>query len=89
MFDSGGIEMPRKLGFHVFTASDVRRLGLDDVIVQVKERAGDGPCFLTFGNFLGFDLVEVCPPYDNPGQTTALLAANLVYEFIALLAVTC
>jgi agmatinase len=36
--------------------------------------------------FRGFDLVEVAPPYDDPGQTTALLAANLVYEFIALLA---
>ncbi|NIR58963.1 MAG: agmatinase [Gammaproteobacteria bacterium] len=34
--------------------------------------------------FMGFDLVEVCPPYDNPGATTALTAANLVYEFITL-----
>ncbi len=37
-------------------------------------------------NFVAFDLVEVSPPYDNPGATTALLAANLAYEFIALLA---
>jgi agmatinase len=37
--------------------------------------------------FVGFDLVEVSPPYDGPGQTTAMLAANLAYEFLALSAV--
>ena len=35
-------------------------------------------------SFVGFDLVEVSPPYDTPGQTTALLAANVAYEFLAL-----
>jgi agmatinase len=34
--------------------------------------------------FCGFDLVEVAPPYDDPGQTTAVLAANVAYEFLAL-----
>jgi agmatinase len=34
--------------------------------------------------FVGFDLVEVSPPYDDPGQTTALLAASVAYEFLAL-----
>jgi agmatinase len=37
--------------------------------------------------FVGFDLVEVSPPYDGPGQVTALLAANLVYDFVALAAI--
>jgi agmatinase len=37
--------------------------------------------------FKGFDVVEVSPPYDNPGQTTALLAAGVVYECLALVAV--
>jgi len=41
---------------------------------------------LTGIHFAAFDLVEVSPPYDNAGETTALLAANLVYEFITLLA---
>ncbi len=36
--------------------------------------------------FVGFDLVEVMPPYDPPGGVTCLLAANLVYEFISLIA---
>ena len=34
----------------------------------------------------GFDVVEVCPPYDVPGQITALLAANVAYEMLALVA---
>ena len=34
--------------------------------------------------FRGFDVVEVSPPYDGPGQTTAMLAANVAYEFLAL-----
>ncbi|NDQ56340.1 MAG: agmatinase [Acidipila sp.] len=37
-------------------------------------------------NFVGFDLVEVSPPFDH-GQITALAAANLIFEFISLLAV--
>jgi len=35
---------------------------------------------------VGFDLVEVAPQYDSPGQITALLAANLLFEFVCLLA---
>jgi agmatinase len=37
-------------------------------------------------NFVGFDLVEVMPPYDSEGAVTCLLAANIVYEFISLIA---
>ena len=36
-------------------------------------------------NCIGFDLVEVSPPYDHSG-ITAILAANLVFEFLSLLA---
>src|SRR5215217_6932083 len=36
--------------------------------------------------FSGFDVVEVSPAYDNAGQVTALLAANIAYEFLALTA---
>jgi agmatinase len=35
---------------------------------------------------VGFDVVEVCPPYDGPGQITSLLAANVAYEMLALVA---
>jgi agmatinase/guanidinopropionase len=36
-------------------------------------------------SLVGFDLVEVCPPYDH-GEITAILAANLVFEVLSLLA---
>lgn len=34
--------------------------------------------------FAGFDVVEVSPPYDGPGQVTSLLAANVAFEMLAL-----
>lgn len=36
-------------------------------------------------DLIGFDIVEVLPQYD-PEQITAILAANIVYEFISLIA---
>jgi agmatinase len=35
----------------------------------------------------GADVVEVSPPYDGPGQQTALAAANVAYELLSLRAV--
>jgi arginase family enzyme len=37
-------------------------------------------------HIVGFDLVEVSPQFDGPGQITALLAANLLFEFLCLIA---
>jgi guanidinopropionase len=34
----------------------------------------------------GGDVVEVSPPFDGPGQTTSLLAANLLFELLSVLA---
>ncbi|HSR47005.1 MAG TPA: agmatinase [Anaerolineales bacterium] len=36
-------------------------------------------------DLVGFDLVEVSPPYDH-GQITSILAANLVFEMLSLVA---
>lgn len=36
-------------------------------------------------NFVAFDVVEVAPPYDF-GEITSLLAANIVFEFLSILA---
>jgi agmatinase len=36
--------------------------------------------------FVGFDVVEVAPAYDGPGQVTALFAANAVFEMLSFLA---
>lgn len=35
---------------------------------------------------VGMDIVEVAPPYDGPGAQTSLLAANLFYEMISVIA---
>jgi agmatinase len=40
---------------------------------------------LTGIEFVGYDVVEVAPQYD-PAQVTALLAANVVYEMLSLVA---
>ena len=40
---------------------------------------------LTDIDFIGYDMVEVMPPYD-PAGITSLLAANIMYEFISLIA---
>ena len=37
-------------------------------------------------DFRGFDVVEVAPVYDGPGQGTAILAANVAYAMLGLVA---
>ena len=37
-------------------------------------------------SLVGGDIVEVAPLFDGPGQITALLAANLMFEFLCVLA---
>ena len=37
-------------------------------------------------SLVGGDIVEVSPLFDGPGQITALLAANLMFEFLCALA---
>ena len=41
---------------------------------------------LAGATLVGADIVEVSPPYDGPGQITALLAANLAFELLGVLA---
>ena len=41
---------------------------------------------LTDCSFVGFDVVEVAPQYDGPGQVTALFAANVIFEMLSLVA---
>ena len=35
---------------------------------------------------VGGDIVEVAPPFDGPSQITALLAANIMFEFLCVMA---
>ncbi len=36
--------------------------------------------------FIAYDVVEVAPAYDGPGQVTALFAANVVFEMLSMVA---
>lgn len=36
--------------------------------------------------FVGADIVEVAPPFDGPGHITSLLAANLLFELLCVMA---
>jgi agmatinase len=38
--------------------------------------------------FVGFDVVEVAPAYDGPGQVTALFAANAIFELLSFVALS-
>jgi agmatinase len=49
-----------------------------EALVLVRALAGQA--------LVGADVVEVSPPYDGPGQITALLAANLLFELVSVLA---
>ena len=49
-----------------------------EALTLVRSLAGATP--------VGADIVEVSPPYDGPGQITALLAANLAFELLGVLA---
>jgi agmatinase len=42
-------------------------------------RALSGP------RFVGYDVVEVAPAYDGPGQVTALFAANAIFEMLSMI----
>ena len=37
---------------------------------------------------VGCDVVEVAPPFDGPGQITALLAANIMFEMLCVIALS-
>ena len=36
--------------------------------------------------FVGYDVVEVAPQYDGPGQVTALFAAGAIFEMLSMVA---
>jgi agmatinase len=121
-YASTDFDEPRGWGFEILSCDELRALPPAEYGRSVRERAGDGPLFLSFDidaidpafapatgtpevagllphealallrslagiEFAGFDVVEVAPAYDGPGQTTALLAAAIAYELLALRAV--
>jgi agmatinase len=122
LYAAADLDEPRRWGFEILTCDALRALSPGDYGRLVRDRAGDGPLYLSFDidvidpafapatgtpevagllphealgflralaglSFTGFDVVEVAPAYDGPGQQTALLAAAIGYELLALRAV--
>ena len=119
LYGPADLEEPRSWGFEIVTGDALRAMSPADYGRLVRERAGEGPLYLSFDidvvdpafapatgtpevagllphealaflralaglDFAGFDVVEVSPAYDGPGQQTALLAAAIAYELLAL-----
>jgi agmatinase len=122
LYASSDLDEPRGWGFEILPCDALRALEPAAYGRLVRERAGDGPLYLSFDidvidpafapatgtpevagllphealaflralaglSFAGFDVVEVAPAYDGPGQQTALLAASIAYELLALRAI--
>ncbi|MBS1878901.1 MAG: agmatinase [Actinobacteria bacterium] len=60
--------------------------GTPEIMGLEPRRAVDLIRSLAGLRWTGFDLVEVSPGYDGPGQVTALHAASIAYEMLAVLA---
>jgi agmatinase len=121
LYAAADLEYPRELGFDVIPGQELAALAPEAYGRRVRERAGGGPCYISFDvdvldpafapgtgtpevggiqprealallrslkgmSFCGFDVVEVSPAYDGPGQVTALHAAAIAYDMLALVA---
>lgn len=121
LYSRSDLDETRAMGFEVIDGAQLRDLDPPQYGALARERAGDGPAFLSFDidsvdpafapatgtpevagllphealalvraltgiDFAGFDVVEVAPAYDGPGQITSILAANVAYEMLGLLA---
>ncbi len=60
LYELSDLQQSLDFGFQLFTADEIRQAGLDAVIKAVKDRAGEGPCFLTF------DIDFVDPTFARP-----------------------
>ncbi len=121
LYAPSDLDEPRGWGFEILSCDALRALSPAQYGRLVRERAGDGPIYLSFDidaidpafapatgtpevagllpheslaflralaglSFVGFDVVEVAPTYDGPGQITALFAANAIFEMLSFLA---
>ncbi len=120
LYDADDLVDDARFGFSTVRAADFDRLGVEEVVGRVRERAGDAPVYLSvdidvldpafapgtgtpeIGGFtsrellallrampgeqlVAADVVEVSPPYDH-AEITALAAATVIYDVIAVMA---
>ncbi len=63
VYDAGDEDLPRELGFEVLSCDELVALSHEDYGRRVRERAGDGPLFLSFD-------IDVLDPAFAPGTGT-------------------
>jgi len=120
VYSNDAYDDSKSLGFNVITMEDIREMGLQRLIENIRARVEETKVFVSFDidvvdpafapgtgtpelggftsgeaidlirglkglNFVGFDVVELLPHYDA-ADITALLASNLIFEFLSLIA---
>jgi agmatinase len=120
LYSSADLNEDTALGYRVISTGEISRDGVSAAIERMRERAGEGPVYVSVDidvldpahapgtgtpepgglttrelqqllrgldglEIAGADVVEVSPPYDH-SELTALAAAQVVYELLALLA---
>ena len=63
LYDASDLENARALGFSVITSTQLRKRGIENVLQEIRARAGDAKCFLSF------DIDFIDPAY-APGTGT-------------------
>ena len=61
-------------GMKVLTAPDVHKLGVEEVIRQVKKRVGDTPCYMTFD-------IDCLDPAFAPGIFNPYMCKFVFFSF--------
>ncbi|RDW82355.1 hypothetical protein BP6252_03467 [Coleophoma cylindrospora] len=96
----GDLRNDRRCGFEIITARDLDRLGTQGLIDQLKQRVQGNrvyisvdidvldPAFAPGLPVIGADVVEVAPIYDNPGENTVLVAAEVAHSLLTLMVQT-
>jgi agmatinase len=63
LYDQGDLEASRELGFDLLTTDAVRRLGIEETIDRIRERAGEAKAYVSFD-------VDFVDPAFAPGTGT-------------------
>jgi agmatinase len=73
LYDAADYTLSTDLGIQIVPALEVRERGLAAVAAQVRERLGDGPCFVTFD-------IDFLDPAYAPGTGTPEIGGFTTYE---------
>ncbi len=98
LYAASDLSETEELGYGVISCSAIDRLGPVGTAAAVRDRLGRGPIYvpvarellgllrsLKGSEIVSADVVEVAPVYDH-AQITGIVAAQITYELISLMA---